>query len=110
MKRISLLFNYSSRASTVNILLNQPVASLRFVRPRCLRLVIFPRGPGKPQPIDLDLGECDVCAGPCRPVEKSARSSARGKVILRSGRFTDTLIQRNAQWKCVDSHATLISP
>ena|SRR5271166_4305769 len=33
-----------------------------------------------------------------------------GKVILRTGRFTDTWIQQNGEWKCVASQSTLISP
>jgi len=31
------------------------------------------------------------------------------KGVMRSGRFTDVWIQRNAKWKCVASQATLIS-
>ena len=34
----------------------------------------------------------------------------KGKTIVHSGRFTDTWIQKNGQWKCVASQATLISP
>jgi ketosteroid isomerase-like protein len=33
-----------------------------------------------------------------------------GKVIVRAGRFTDTWIQQNAEWKCVASQATLTNP
>jgi ketosteroid isomerase-like protein len=32
-----------------------------------------------------------------------------GKMVSRSGRFTDTWIQQNGQWKCVASQATLMS-
>jgi ketosteroid isomerase-like protein len=32
----------------------------------------------------------------------------KGKAVVRSGRFTDTWIQQNGQWKCVASQATLI--
>lgn len=35
--------------------------------------------------------------------------SKMGKAHVLSGRFTDTWIQRNGQWKCVASQATLIS-
>ena len=31
-----------------------------------------------------------------------------GKAILRSGRFTDTWIRENAEWKCVASQLTLM--
>jgi ketosteroid isomerase-like protein len=33
----------------------------------------------------------------------------KGKAVVRSGRFTDTWIQQNGEWKCVASQATLIS-
>jgi ketosteroid isomerase-like protein len=33
----------------------------------------------------------------------------KGKVVARSGRFTDIWIQQNGEWKCVASQATLIS-
>jgi len=33
----------------------------------------------------------------------------KGKVVSRSGRFTDVWIQQNGEWKCVASQATLIS-
>ena len=33
----------------------------------------------------------------------------KGKVVARSGRFTDIWIQQNGAWKCVASQATLIS-
>lgn len=33
-----------------------------------------------------------------------------GKMVLRSGRFTDTWVRRNGEWKCVASQATLIVP
>jgi hypothetical protein len=33
----------------------------------------------------------------------------KGKMVERSGRFTDTWIQQNSAWKCVASQATLIS-
>ncbi len=32
-----------------------------------------------------------------------------GKMVSRSGRFTDTWIQQNGQWKCVASQSTLMS-
>jgi len=32
-----------------------------------------------------------------------------GNMVSRSGRFTDTWIQQNGQWKCVASQSTLIS-
>jgi hypothetical protein len=32
-----------------------------------------------------------------------------GKTVSRSGRFTDTWIQQNGQWKCVASQSTLMS-
>jgi ketosteroid isomerase-like protein len=33
----------------------------------------------------------------------------KGRAVVRSGRFTDTWIQQNGEWKCVASQATLIS-
>ena len=33
----------------------------------------------------------------------------KGKVVSRSGRFTDIWIKQNGEWKCVASQATLIS-
>jgi ketosteroid isomerase-like protein len=33
----------------------------------------------------------------------------RGRIVARSGRFTDIWIQQNGEWKCVASQATLIS-
>ena len=33
----------------------------------------------------------------------------KGKGVVHSGRFTDIWIQRNAEWKCVASQATLMS-
>lgn len=33
----------------------------------------------------------------------------KGKVVVRSGRFTDVWIRLNGEWKCVASQATLIS-
>jgi len=33
----------------------------------------------------------------------------KGKIVARSGRFTDIWIQQNGEWKCVASQATLIS-
>jgi ketosteroid isomerase-like protein len=33
----------------------------------------------------------------------------KGKAVVRSGRFTDTWMQQNGEWKCVASQATLIS-
>ena len=33
----------------------------------------------------------------------------KGKGVMHSGRFTDIWIQRNAEWKCVASQATLMS-
>ena len=32
----------------------------------------------------------------------------KGKAVVRSGRFTDTWVQQNGEWKCVASQATLI--
>jgi hypothetical protein len=33
----------------------------------------------------------------------------KGKAVVRSGRFTDTWMQQNGEWKWVASQATLIS-
>jgi ketosteroid isomerase-like protein len=33
----------------------------------------------------------------------------KGRIVARSGRFTDIWIQQNGEWKCVASQATLIS-
>jgi hypothetical protein len=40
--------------------------------------------------------------------EYKERVKIKGKLILRSGRFTDTWVRRNGEWKCVASQATLI--
>ena len=42
--------------------------------------------------------------------EYREKIKVRGKAVVRSGRFTDTWIQQNGEWKCVASQATLISP
>jgi len=36
--------------------------------------------------------------------------NVQGKMVTRSGRFPDTWIHQNAEWRCVASQATLISP
>ena len=41
--------------------------------------------------------------------EYREKIKVRGKAVVRSGRFTDTWIQQNGEWKCVASQATLIS-
>jgi hypothetical protein len=33
----------------------------------------------------------------------------KGKIVERSGRFTDTWIQQKSEWKCVASQSTLVS-
>jgi Domain of unknown function (DUF4440) len=40
--------------------------------------------------------------------EYKEKVKIKGKMVLRSGRFTDTWIRRNGEWKCVASQATLI--
>jgi len=40
--------------------------------------------------------------------EYHEKVKVRGKAVARSGRFTDTWIQQNGEWKCVASQATLI--
>jgi len=40
--------------------------------------------------------------------EYKERIKIKGKMVLRSGRFTDTWVRRNGEWKCVASQATLI--
>jgi len=37
------------------------------------------------------------------------RIKIKGKPVIRSGRFTDTWIHQNGEWKCVASQATLMS-
>ena len=34
----------------------------------------------------------------------------KGKPVRRRGRFTDTWVKQNGQWKCVASQVTLVSP
>jgi hypothetical protein len=42
--------------------------------------------------------------------EYKEKLESKGKMMERSGRFTDTWIRRNAEWKCVASQATLKTP
>src|SRR5713226_4852787 len=42
--------------------------------------------------------------------EYREKMRVRGKRVMRSGRFTDTWIQQNGEWKCVASQETLIAP
>jgi ketosteroid isomerase-like protein len=42
--------------------------------------------------------------------EYHERVKLHGKSVTRSGRFTDTWIQQNGEWKCVSSQATPIVP
>ena len=42
--------------------------------------------------------------------EYREKMKVRGKTVMRSGRFTDTWIRQNGEWKCVASQETLISP
>jgi hypothetical protein len=42
--------------------------------------------------------------------EYRERMRVRGKTVMRAGRFTDTWIQQNGEWKCVASQETLIAP
>jgi ketosteroid isomerase-like protein len=38
------------------------------------------------------------------------KGKVKGKMVMRSGRFTDTWIKQSGDWKCVASQSTLISP
>lgn len=42
--------------------------------------------------------------------EYREKLKAKGKTLIRTGRFTDTWILQNDEWKCVASQSTLISP
>ena len=54
--------------------------------------------------VDLYQGDVAVVTGEYREKQK-----AKKKALLLSGRFTDTWIQQNHEWKCVASQETLIS-
>ena len=41
--------------------------------------------------------------------EYREKDRVNGKMVLRRGRFTDTWVKQNGQWKCVATQATLIS-
>ncbi|MGA7572646.1 MAG: nuclear transport factor 2 family protein [Terriglobales bacterium] len=41
--------------------------------------------------------------------EYRERLRVKGKLVVRSGRFTDTWILQNGQWKCMASQSTLIT-
>ncbi len=42
--------------------------------------------------------------------EYHAKIKIKGKSVPRKGRFTDTWIQQNGQWRCVASQSTLVTP
>jgi len=54
--------------------------------------------------VDL-YGDAAVVTG-----EYRERVKEKGKMVAHSGRFTDTWVQQNSQWKCAASQSTLISP
>jgi hypothetical protein len=55
--------------------------------------------------MSVDLyGDAAIVTG-----EYREKIKARGKIVVHSGRFTDTWIYLNSRWMCVTSQATLIS-
>ena len=42
--------------------------------------------------------------------EYKEKVKIKGKIVQRSGRFTDTWVRRDGEWKCVASQSTLIDP